>query len=68
MHKVELTEGEIRAIMSYYDNVMLYIDEVEENFCGSYTAMTVMRESFDEARHHIKSRVNYLMNLLDSGR
>ena len=68
MYKVKLTEGEIRAITNYYDNVMLYIDEVEENFCGSYTAMTVMRESFDKARHHIKSRVNYLMNLLDSGR
>lgn len=68
MYKVKLTEGEIRAIMSYYDNVMVYIDEVEENFCGSYTAMTVMRESFDEARQHIKSRVNYLMSLLDSGR
>lgn len=67
MYKVELTEGEIRTIMSYYDNVMLYIDEVEENFCGSYTAMNVVRESFDEARQHIKSRVNYLMSLLDSG-
>ena len=57
MYQVELTEDEIRAIISYYDNVMLYMDEVEKNFYGSYTI------SFDEERQRIKSRVKYLLNL-----
>lgn len=64
MYKVELTEDEIRAIMFYYDNTMLYIDEVEKNFYDFYGSCTI---SFDEERQHIKSRVNYLTNLLDSG-
>lgn len=66
MYKADLTEGEIRAIVSYYDNAMLYTNEVEENFNGS-DRVSIMSESFNEARHHIKSRINYLLNLLDTG-
>ena len=69
MYKADLTEGEMRAIVSYYDNAMSYINEVEESFNGSYSvSVSVMTESFDEARHHIKSRIGYLMKLLESGR
>ena len=61
MYKVELTEDEIRDILSYYDSTMLYIDEVEKNFYGAYTI------SFDEERQYIKSRVNYFENKLEMG-
>lgn len=66
MYKADLTEGEIRAIVTYYDNAMLYVNEVEENFNGS-DRLSIMTESLDATRHHMKSRINYLLDLLDTG-
>ena len=32
MYEVLLTAGEIRAIISYYDNAMHYLEDVEDNY------------------------------------
>lgn len=65
MYKVELTEGEIRAIISNYDNANHCLDEVV-NIYDNYRE-NVLTESVEEARSHITARVNYLMTKLDKG-
>lgn len=65
MYKVELTEGEIRAIISNYDNANHCLGEVV-NIYDNYRE-NVLTESVEEARSHITARVNYLMTKLDKG-
>lgn len=65
MYKVELTEGEIRAIISDYDNANHCLDEVV-NIYDNHRE-NVLTESVEEAKSHITARVNYLMTKLDKG-
>ena len=65
MYKVDLTEGEIRAIISYYDNATHYLEDVADNY-DAYRG-NVVTESIEEAKTHIKARTNYLMTKLDMG-
>ena len=65
MYKVDLTEGEIRAIISYYDNAIHYLEDVADDY-DSYRG-NVVTESIEEAKTHIKARTNYLMTKLDMG-
>lgn len=65
MYKVELTEGEIRAIISDYDNAKHCLDEVVIIYDNQRE--NVLTESVDEAKFHIAARVNYLMTKLDKG-
>ena len=65
MYEVKLSAGEIRAIISYYDNATNYLEDVADNY-DSYRE-NVVTESVEEAKAHIKARVNYLMTKLDMG-
>lgn len=65
MYEVELSAGEIRAIISYYDNAIHYLEDVADNY-DSYRE-NVVAESIEEAKTHIKARTNYLMAKLDMG-
>ena len=67
MYKVDLTRGEIRAIISYYDNANHYLEDVCENYDIIHKD-NVVTESVEEAKAHIRARVGYLMNKLDMGR
>ena len=65
MYEVKLSAGEIRAIISYYDNAIHYLEDVADNY-DSYRE-NVLTESVEEAKSHIKARTNYLMTKLDMG-
>ena len=65
MYEVKLSAGEIRAIISYYDNAIHYLEDVADNY-DSYRE-NVVAESIEEAKTHIKARTNYLMTKLDMG-
>lgn len=65
MYEVKLSAGEIRAIISYYDNADHYLDDVCENY--DIHKDNVVTESVEEAKAHIRARVGYLMNKLDMG-
>ena len=65
MYEVELSAGEIRAIISYYDNAIHYLEDVTDNY-DSYRE-NVVAESIEEAKTHIKARTSYLMTKLDMG-
>ena len=65
MYEVKLSAGEIRAIISYYDNATHYLEDVADNY-DSYRE-NVVTESIEEAKAHIKARTNYLMTKLDMG-
>lgn len=65
MYEVELSAGEIRAIISYYDNAIHYLEDVADSY-DSYRE-NVVAESIEESKTHIKARVNYLMTKLDMG-
>lgn len=65
MYEVLLTAGEIRAILSYYDNAIHYLDDMAENYdCHQDN---IVKESVEEAKNHIKARMGYLMTKLDMG-
>lgn len=65
MYTVDLSEGEIRAIISYYDNAIHYLEDVADNY-DSYRE-NVVAESIEVAKSHIKIRTDYLMTKLDMG-
>ena len=62
MYEVKLSAGEIRAIISYYDNATNYLEDVADNYDSCRE--NVVTESVEEAKTHIKARVNYLMTKL----
>lgn len=66
MYDVRLTEGEIRAIISAYDNANHYLEDI----CTDWDCVhkkNIVSETLDPAQLHIKSRINYLMSKLDTG-
>lgn len=65
MYEVKLSAGEIRAIISAYDNAIHCLDEVVNIY--DIDKENVLTESVKEARSHITARVNYLMTKLDMG-
>ena len=65
MYEVKLSAGEIRAIISAYDDVIHRLDEVVNIY--DIDKENVLTESVKEAGSHIASRVNYLMTKLDMG-
>lgn len=65
MYEVLLTAGEIRAIISYYDNAMHYLEDVADNY-DSFRE-NVVAESLEKAKAHVKVRTNYLLTKLDMG-
>lgn len=65
MYEVLLTAGEIRAIISYYDNAMHYLEDVEDNYDSNRE--NVVAESIEKAKSHVEVRTSYLMTKLDMG-
>lgn len=65
MYEVKLSAGEIRAIISAYDNAIHCLDDVVNMY--DINKENVLTESVKEAESHIASRVNYLMTKLDMG-
>ena len=65
MYEVLLTAGEIRAIISYYDNAAHYLEDVADNY-DSYRE-NVVAESLEKAKAHVKVRTSYLLTKLDMG-
>ena len=64
MYKVELTEGEIRAILVDYNATLDRLERYVKNYDPE---ANVLAESIEEAKAHIKARTNYLMTKLDMG-
>lgn len=65
MYEVKLSAGEIRAIISDYDNANHCLDEVVNIY--DIDGRNVLTESVEKAKSHIKAGVNYLMTKLDKG-
>ena len=65
MYEVKLSAGEIRAIISAYDNAIHCLDDVVNMY--DINKENVVAESIEESKAHITARVNYLMTKLDMG-
>ena len=64
MYKVELTEGEIRAILVDYNSTLERLERYVENYDLN---ANVLAESAEKAKEHIEARANYLITMLDKG-
>ena len=64
MYKVELTEGEIRAILIDYNGTLERLEGYVEKYDPE---ANVLAESVEKAKEHIEARANYLITKLDTG-
>lgn len=65
MYEVKLTEGEMRALVSKYDDLRGYLDECAKGY--SVHPVNLASEAIEEAKAHVEGRVGYFMTKLDMG-
>ena len=66
MYEVKLTEAEVRAIISAYDDANLYLKEVCKGWDDIH-GENLISEILEPARTSLASRINYFENKLDMG-
>lgn len=64
MYKVELTEGEIRAILIDYNGTLRRLEGYVEKYDPE---ANVLAESVEKAKEYIEARANYLITQLNTG-
>ena len=64
MYKVELTEGEIRAILVGYYRILEHFERYVKEYDPE---ANVSAESVEKAKEHIEARADYLITKLDTG-
>lgn len=62
MYKVELTEGELRAILVDYNSTLERLERYVEKYDPE---ANVLAESAEKAKEHIEARANYLITKLN---